>query len=73
MKVFQQPHYTESFIQSILSAIQPQSTLVIGGDGRYFNKDVVRIIIAMSAANGVSKLIIGKGGILSTPGKEYKK
>lgn len=68
VKVFKQPHYTECFIQSILSAIEPNATLIIGGDGRYFNKEAIKIIIAMACANNVVKLIIGKNGILSTPG-----
>jgi phosphoglucomutase len=68
VKVFQQPHYTESFVQAILNAIEPGATLVVGGDGRFFNKDAIQIIISMSVANGVKKLIIGKAGILSTPG-----
>lgn len=68
--VFQQPNYTENFIQAILEAIPEGvegSTLVIGGDGRYYNDVVIGKIIDIAAANGVKKLIIGKDGILSTP------
>lgn len=57
VKVFQQEHYTENFVQSILTALGPQlagCTLVVGGDGRYFCKQAVDIIIKISAANGVS-------------------
>lgn len=70
VKVFQQEHYTENFVQSILNALGsqlPGSTLIVGGDGRYFCKEAVDIIIKISAANGVSKLIVGQNGILSTP------
>ncbi|TPX33769.1 phosphoglucosamine mutase [Synchytrium microbalum] len=70
VKVFQQPHYTENFIQAILDAIPggaEGSTLVVGGDGRYFGQEAVQIIIKLSAANKVCKLIIGQSGILSTP------
>lgn len=57
VKVFQQEHYTENFVQSILTALGSQlagSTLIVGGDGRYFGKQAVDIIIKISAANHVS-------------------
>ncbi len=69
VKVFQQNHYTESFVQSIFSAIEPEATLVVGGDGRYFNKHAIYVIAGIAAGNKAKKLIIGKDGILSTPGK----
>ncbi|KAJ1664089.1 hypothetical protein EV178_004375 [Coemansia sp. RSA 1646] len=69
--VFQQPHYTENFIQAIFTAMPapgPQgATIVVGGDGRYYVKDVVQKIISIGAANGIARFIIGKDGILSTP------
>ncbi|CAH1774883.1 unnamed protein product [Owenia fusiformis] len=70
VKVFQGEHYTENFVQCTLSAMGeklPGSTLVVGGDGRFFCKQAVEIIIKMSAANGVRKLIVGQNGVLSTP------
>lgn len=70
VKVFLQENYTENFIQSILDANKESiegSTLVVGGDGRYLVKEVVDKIIKISAANGVSKLLVGQNGILSTP------
>lgn len=74
VKVFQQPHYTENFIQAIFNAI-PQGSdgaeLVIGGDGRYYNDHVIQLIIKMAKANGVKKLIIGQNGILSTPATSH--
>ena len=70
VKTFQQAHYTESFIQAILDAIQPHTQgacLVVGGDGRYYSKEAIQLIIKIAAANGVSNLIIGQEGIFSTP------
>ncbi|KAK9328148.1 hypothetical protein V1520DRAFT_346896 [Lipomyces starkeyi] len=72
--VFQQPNYTENFIQAILLSIPEgaeNATLVIGGDGRYYNTEVVQLIAKISAANGVAKLIIGQDGILSTPAASH--
>ncbi|MEX3017845.1 alpha-D-glucose phosphate-specific phosphoglucomutase [Gymnodinialimonas hymeniacidonis] len=68
-KVFQRPHYLENYVQSIFDGIGgvAGSTLVVGGDGRYFNDDAIQIILRMAAANGASKCIVGQGGILSTP------
>lgn len=69
--VFQKPNYTENFVQATLTAgLGDQikgSTLVVGGDGRYYLQDAIQIIIRIAAANGVSKLIIGQNGLLSTP------
>jgi phosphoglucomutase len=69
VKVFQQPKYLENFVQSIFDSLEDfqGETLVIGGDGRYFNRKAIQIIIKMAAANGFGKLIIGQGGLLSTP------
>ncbi|KAJ7759193.1 phosphoglucomutase [Mycena metata] len=68
VKVFQQEHYTENFIQSIFDSIEAKgSTLVIGGDGRYFSPETVQTILKIGSANGVAKFIVGKDSILSTP------
>lgn len=70
MKVFQGENYTENFVQCILDSSEGAvagSTLVVGGDGRFFCKKAAEIIIQISAANGVSKLLVGKDAILSTP------
>jgi phosphoglucomutase len=66
---FQQPHYLENFVQAIFNAIGDCSgkLLVVGGDGRYYNRQAIQIIARMAAANGFGKLLIGQGGILSTP------
>lgn len=68
--VFQQPHYTEAFITSILLSIPEGvkgSYLIIGGDGRYYNSEAIQLIAKIGAAFGVKKLVIGQNGILSTP------
>ncbi|WP_018899811.1 alpha-D-glucose phosphate-specific phosphoglucomutase [Rhizobium sp. 2MFCol3.1] len=71
--VFQQPNYAENFIQSIFDSLEgfQGKTLVIGGDGRYYNKEVIQKAIKMAAANGFGKVIVGKGGILSTPAASH--
>ena len=67
--VFQQPHYLENFVQSIFDAIKvPKgSTLTLGGDGRYYNREAIQIILKMAAANGFGRVLVGQAGILSTP------
>ena len=66
---FQQEHYAENFIQSIFDALDgfKGKTLVIGGDGRYYNREVIQKAIAIAAGNGFGKVMVGQGGILSTP------
>ena len=73
VSVFSQKHYLENFVQSIFDSIDapPGSTLVLGGDGRYYNREAIRIIVGMMAANGFSKAIVGCGGILSTPAASH--
>jgi phosphoglucomutase len=67
--VFQQANYLENFVQSIFDALAmgDDATLILGGDGRYYNREAIQTITAMSAANGISRLVIGKDGLLSTP------
>ena len=71
--VFQQPNYVENFLQSIFDVAGDfqGKTLVIGGDGRYYNKEVVQIAIRMAAANGFGRVMVGRGGILSTPAASH--
>ncbi|MEM8570158.1 MAG: alpha-D-glucose phosphate-specific phosphoglucomutase [Pseudomonadota bacterium] len=66
---FQQKNYVENFVQSIFDSLEgfAGKTLVLGGDGRYYNREVIQIVLKMAAANGFGKTIVGKGGILSTP------
>lgn len=67
--VFQQPHYLENFVQSIFNTLPNAAgaRLVVGGDGRFYNREAIQTIIKMAAANGLQELLIGQGGILSTP------
>ncbi|MCC2611522.1 alpha-D-glucose phosphate-specific phosphoglucomutase [Neorhizobium petrolearium] len=67
--VFAQENYAENFIQSIFDSLEgfEGKTLVIGGDGRYYNREVIQKAIKMAAAAGFGKVMVGKGGILSTP------
>lgn len=66
--VFRQPHYLESWIQAILDTALPnRGPLVVGGDGRFFNAEAVPVILRLAAANGVRRVIVGRGGLLSTP------
>ncbi|MDE2133204.1 MAG: alpha-D-glucose phosphate-specific phosphoglucomutase [Alphaproteobacteria bacterium] len=67
--VFQQPHYLENFLQAIFDSVDDcrGKTLVLGGDGRFYNRQAVQIILRMAAANGVGRILLGRGGLLSTP------
>jgi len=71
--VFQQPHYAENFIQSIFDSLEgfAGKTLVIGGDGRFYNKEVIQTAIRMAAANGFGRVIVGQNGLLSTPAASH--
>ncbi|NGO52300.1 alpha-D-glucose phosphate-specific phosphoglucomutase [Allomesorhizobium camelthorni] len=71
--VFQQEHYAENFIQSVFDSLEgfQGQTLVLGGDGRYFNREVIQKAIAMAAGNGFGRVIVGQGGILSTPAASH--
>ncbi|MEP3441152.1 MAG: alpha-D-glucose phosphate-specific phosphoglucomutase [Sulfitobacter sp.] len=68
-RVFMQPHYLENFVQATLDAIggAQGKCFVVGGDGRYFNRDAIQTILRMAAANGAAEVIVGRNGILSTP------
>jgi phosphoglucomutase len=69
VKVFQTPHYLENFVQAIFDTQKglQGGTLVLGGDGRYYNREAIQTILRMAAANGVQRVLVGQGGILSTP------
>jgi len=73
VKVFQQPHYLENFVQSIFDTltIETGATLTVGGDGRFYNKTAIQTIIKMAAANGFAKVLVGQDGILSTPAASH--
>ncbi|KAK3027673.1 hypothetical protein RJ639_041910 [Escallonia herrerae] len=71
VKLFKQPHYLHNFVQSTFNALSAEkvrgATLVVSGDGRYFSKDAIQMIIKMAAANGVRRVWVGQNGLLSTP------
>jgi phosphoglucomutase len=69
VKQFKQAHYLENFVQSIFDSIGDfqGKTLVLGGDGRYYNQEAIQIILKMAAANGFGKVLVGQNGIFSTP------
>ncbi|NML93245.1 alpha-D-glucose phosphate-specific phosphoglucomutase [Novosphingobium olei] len=73
VRVFAQANYAENFIQSVFDVVGPVTgkTLVIGGDGRYYNRTVIQQAIRIAAANGYSQVLVGKGGILSTPAASH--
>lgn len=67
--VFKQPNYLQNWVQSLFSSLDDLAgaTIALGGDGRYWNKDAIRIISRLAAANGVAKILVGQNGILCTP------
>ncbi|WOD38866.1 alpha-D-glucose phosphate-specific phosphoglucomutase [Nodosilinea sp. E11] len=69
VKTFQQPNYLQNFIQATFDSLEgyQNQTLVVGGDGRYYNREAIQIILKMAAANGFGRVLVGQGGILSTP------
>ncbi|WP_206239751.1 alpha-D-glucose phosphate-specific phosphoglucomutase [Novosphingobium terrae] len=73
VKIFAQENYAENFIQSVFDVVKPEkgATLVIGGDGRYHNRTVIQQAIRIAAANGYGRVLVGQGGILSTPAASH--
>ncbi len=72
-RVFMQADYVENYVQSIFEAIDGVAgkTLVVGGDGRFFNAEAIQTILRMAAANGAARIIVGQGSILSTPAASH--
>lgn len=73
VKQFQKQDYLQTFVQAIFNTLPERegSTLILGGDGRYFNREAIQVILRMAAANGIGKILVGKGGILSTPAASH--
>jgi phosphoglucomutase len=72
--VFQQPHYLENFVQSIFDVLDQRpanAMLVVGGDGRFHNRAAIQTVLKIAAANGFSRIVVGRGGILSTPAASH--
>src|SRR4030095_1272902 len=73
-RVFQQPNYVENFVQAVFDIVREDTpdgfsseTLVVGGVGRYHNREAIQTILRIAAANGFGRVLVGRGGILSTP------
>jgi phosphoglucomutase len=73
VKQFKKPDYLQTFVQAIFNTLTgvQGSTLILGGDGRYFNREAIQIILRMAAAAGFGRVIIGQGGIVSTPAASH--
>ena len=71
--VFQQPRYLEHFVQAIfdVAELPAGATLVLGGDGRFFNREAIGTIVRVAAANGVTSVLVGRDGLLSTPAASH--
>jgi phosphoglucomutase len=71
--VFRRRHYLENFVQSVFDAAPPPAgaLLVIGGDGRYLNEEAIQVVLKIGAANGVSRALVGRSGLLSTPAASH--
>ncbi|KAM0942857.1 putative phosphotransferase (phosphomutase) [Dioscorea sansibarensis] len=71
VKVFKEGNYLANWIQAVFNSLSPEDykngVLVLGGDGRYFNREAAQIIIKIAAGNGVGKILVGRDGIMSTP------
>lgn len=69
VNIFRQPHYLENFVQSMFDTVEYREnpSLVLGGDGRFYNRKAIQIILKMAAANGFKQVRVGRGGLLSTP------
>ena len=69
VQVFRQLGYLENFVQSLFDVLERHegATLVVGGDGRYFNDRAIQTVLRLAAANGFGRVLVGQGGILSTP------
>lgn len=68
VRVFQQPNYLENFIQAVFQVVHlAGKSMVLGGDGRFYNRQAIQVILKMAAANGVARVLLGRHGFLSTP------
>jgi len=73
VQVFQQENYLENFVQAIFDTLEnfAGQTLVLGGDGRYYNLTAIQTILKMAAANGFGRVLVGQNGLLSTSLRHY--
>lgn len=70
---FQSPHYLENFIQSVFDALptEQKHSLLIGGDGRFYNREAIQIIVRIAVANGFKRILVGQDGFVSTPAASH--
>jgi len=73
-RVFMQPNYVENFVQAVFNTVREETpegfereTLVVGGDGRFYNREAAQKILRMTAANGFGRVLVGRDSLLSTP------
>lgn len=73
VRVFRQPNYLENFLQAVFNAAGDfrGATLVAGGDGRFWNREALGVLFRIAAGNGVARIIVGRGGLLSTPAASH--
>ena len=73
VRVFQTPGYAEAFLQAVFDALPDKAgaTLIIGGDGRFLNREVIQKALRVAAANGIGRAIVGRDGLLSTPAASH--
>ena len=73
VREFQQAHYVENFVQAVFDVLPPPAgaTLALGGDGRYYNREVIQRVLRVAAANGFARVLVGLDGILSTPAASH--
>jgi phosphoglucomutase len=71
--IFRQTHYLENFVQALLAeaALGAKDTLIVGGDGRFFNREAIQVILRIAAGNGITHVIVGRDGLLSTPAASH--
>jgi len=69
VEVFRQGNYLKNFVQAVFDTQRELigATLVLGGDGRFYNREAIQIILQLASANGVGRVLVGQGGLLSTP------
>ncbi|MEX1113355.1 MAG: alpha-D-glucose phosphate-specific phosphoglucomutase, partial [Patescibacteria group bacterium] len=70
---FQQPHFLENFVQAAFDALelQPGATIVVGGDGRFYNDTAIQTVLRVAAANDVGRAVVARDGLLSTPAASH--
>lgn len=73
VSVVKQKYYVENFVQAVFDCLDgfEGKTLVVGGDGRYYNDHAVQSILKLAIANQCGRVIVGQNGLLSTPASSH--